>query len=79
MTTRENEHNMLRGVPFENLEKTFQDAIMICFRLKIRYIWIDTLCILQGDIDDWEHEAMNMGSIYSSCVLNIVAADSPDG
>lgn len=79
MTTRENEHEMKRGIPFGDLENTFRHAITICFRLGIGYLWIDALCILQGDADDWEHEAMHMGSIYSSCLLNIVAADSPDG
>jgi hypothetical protein len=79
MTTRENKHEMIKRIPFRDLEKTFQHAITICFRLGISYLWIDALCILQGDTGDWEHEAMHMGSIYSSCVLNIVAADSPDG
>jgi hypothetical protein len=79
MTTRENVNEMLRSIPFDFLDKTFQDAIMICRKLDFKHLWIDCLCILQGDASDWETEATNMGSIYGSCGLNIVAADSPDG
>lgn len=79
LTTRENLDEMLRRIPFESLTKTFQDAIKITRQLGFQYLWIDTLCILQGDVDDWMSEAAAMGSIYASCSLNIVASASPEG
>ncbi|KAK0713749.1 hypothetical protein B0T26DRAFT_649688, partial [Lasiosphaeria miniovina] len=39
----------LQGRGFENLPRIFTDAILLCFHLKIRYIWIDALCIVQDD------------------------------
>ncbi|PMD49345.1 HET-domain-containing protein [Hyaloscypha bicolor E] len=71
--------SLLQNIPFENLSKTFQDAIIATRRLGFQYIWIDSLCILQDDDDDWINEAAHMGSIYSGCFLNLVAADAPDG
>ena len=77
--TRNNLDSLLQNIPFENLSKTFQDAVITTRRLGFQYIWIDSLCILQGDDDDWINEAAHMGSIYSGCFLNLVAADAPDG
>ncbi|KAF8855434.1 HET-domain-containing protein [Acephala macrosclerotiorum] len=36
----------------EWLLKTFQDAISIARRLVLEYLWIDSLCILQDDLED---------------------------
>ena len=36
------------------LSKTFQDAITTTQELGIRYLWIDSICILQDDKEDWE-------------------------
>jgi heterokaryon incompatibility protein (HET) len=70
---------MLQRIPFEALSKTFRDAITITRRLGFQYLWIDSLCIVQGDDGDFVHESSLMGHIYSGCILNIVAADAPDG
>jgi hypothetical protein len=40
-----------RGIGFNYLCKTFQDAIIITRKLGFQYIWIDALCIIQ----DSEH------------------------
>lgn len=36
-------------VPWNALPKTFRDAIDLIYRLGIKYIWIDSLCILQDN------------------------------
>jgi hypothetical protein len=38
-----------KGINWQDLPKTFRDAIKICHILGIRYIWIDSLCIIQDD------------------------------
>ena len=78
-TLLSNVNSFHNGIPFGGLPRTFQDAISVARELGIAYIWIDSLCILQDDEDDWINEAAHMGSIYSSCFLNLVAADAPDG
>ena len=79
MTKRDNIDQMFEIIPFDSLDKTFQDAVLICRRLDIEYLWIDSICIIQGDAADWENEARYMGDIYASCSLNIVAAGASDG
>jgi Heterokaryon incompatibility protein (HET) len=66
-------------IVWESLSKTFQDAISITRRLGIRYIWIDSLCIIQNDVADWERESANMANIYQKSYLTLAAAASSSG
>ncbi|KAJ4985521.1 hypothetical protein SVAN01_08992 [Stagonosporopsis vannaccii] len=67
------------SIPWANLPKTFQDAVNITSRLGIKYIWIDSLCILQDDLNDWRHEGGKMCDVYSNSYLTIAASKSKDG
>jgi Heterokaryon incompatibility protein (HET) len=75
-TTKATLHERIKGITWESLPKTFQDAISITRRLQMRYIWIDSLCIIQDDSTDWEIEAANMGRIYEKSLLTISASIS---
>jgi hypothetical protein len=78
-TSSSNLERMRAKIPVSMLSRTFQDAIQITRFLEIRYIWIDSLCIIQDDQEDWEREAANMGSVYQNAFLTIAAARSADG
>lgn len=78
-TTKASMTDRLAGIPFDQLSKTFQDAILVTRRLGIRFIWIDSLCIVQDDLGDWEVEASKMMSVYSNAYLTIAATHSPNG
>lgn len=53
-TTRNTIKDRKRGIPWSELSKTFQDAINVTRSLGYLYIWIDSLCIVQDDKNDWE-------------------------
>ncbi|KAF4635806.1 hypothetical protein G7Y89_g2288 [Cudoniella acicularis] len=61
------------GVELEALLKTFRHAFDISCRLGIRYIWIDSLCILQDSEDDWLYQSAQMDQIYNNSLCNISA------
>jgi hypothetical protein len=61
-----------------HLPKTLQDAIRLTQELGIRYIWIDSICIIQDDKEDWEHESANMLSVYANASLTIAASNGND-
>ncbi|KAF2815398.1 HET-domain-containing protein, partial [Mytilinidion resinicola] len=65
-----------KGIPWAELPRTFQDSIQITAFLGYRYIWIDSICIVQGDQDDWERQSAQMGRYYESSVVTIVAASA---
>lgn len=58
------------------LPKTFADAVRVTRRLGIRYLWIDALCIIQDDPDDWLRESATMASVYGNSDITIVASRS---
>lgn len=37
------------GIEWEELPKTFQDAVTVARALEVDYLWIDSLCIIQDD------------------------------
>ncbi|KAI1174515.1 heterokaryon incompatibility protein-domain-containing protein [Nemania sp. FL0916] len=79
VATRANLESLLTTIPYGCLTKTFQDALRATQLLGFEYIWIDSLCILQDDEQDWLLEASRMSDVYSGCTINLVAADGPDG
>jgi len=62
-----------------HLSRTFRDAIHVTRQIGLRYLWIDSLCILQDSKEDWERESAIMGEIYSNSQCNIVAMAPEDG
>lgn len=78
-TTKATLEERKRGIIWEHLPQTFQDAIIFTRALKIRYLWIDSLCIVQNDTSDWEKEAAQMASIYANGMLTLAATRSADG
>jgi hypothetical protein len=72
-TTLETLAQRQRQIRFSELPKTFQDAITITRKLKVPYIWIDSLCIIQDSTEDWEIEAATMGTVYRNSLVCIAA------
>lgn len=76
-TTRQNLQQYSHQVPWNDLSKLLQDVIEVCRRLSIRYLWVDTLCIIQDSHEDWEGQAAKMADIYEGAFLTISAPSSP--
>lgn len=55
------------------LPPTFRDAVYMTHSLGFNYLWIDSLCILQDDKQDWRQESEAMCRIYKGAVCNIAA------
>jgi hypothetical protein len=78
-TTKSNWAKLAVNVSFSALPPLFQDAVIITRQLGLRYIWIDSLCIIQDSLRDWESESSKMGSIYQNSYITISATNSGDG
>ncbi|KAK1465075.1 heterokaryon incompatibility protein [Colletotrichum melonis] len=78
VTTTQNLHDRLDNLPFDNLPQTYKDAVTVAAFIEIPFLWIDGLCIIQGDADfkDWAELSSQMAEIYGNAVLVIAAADS---
>jgi hypothetical protein len=71
--------SFMKHLPVEILPNTFKDALRVTKRLGLDFIWIDSLCIIQDDDDDWQNEAALMSSVYHSSIINIAASSAHDG
>ncbi|OTA98378.1 hypothetical protein M426DRAFT_69937, partial [Hypoxylon sp. CI-4A] len=73
--TKANFTEFREEVPQSSLYQLFRDAITLTGKIGLRYIWIDCLCIMQGDsqddINDWSTQAGNMTAIYAGAFLTI--------
>ncbi|KAH8707548.1 heterokaryon incompatibility protein-domain-containing protein [Phaeosphaeriaceae sp. PMI808] len=78
-TLKENYKEHCKTIAPESLSKTFREAIHTTRKLGYRYIWIDSLCIIQDDDDDWVKEAATMSDVYQCAVLTIAAAHASGG
>jgi hypothetical protein len=77
--TRENEARLKKvGAHMNDLPLNFQEAIIVARELKMRYIWIDSLCICQGKGGDFATEGQLMHKVYRYSYCNIAIADSSD-
>ncbi|KAK3388051.1 heterokaryon incompatibility protein-domain-containing protein [Podospora didyma] len=76
MTTTATLSSFVSEIPTP-LPQTFADAVAVTRALGIRYLWIDSLCILQDSRDDWAEQAPLMGAIYSGAYVT-VSADAAD-
>ncbi|PMD40345.1 HET-domain-containing protein, partial [Hyaloscypha variabilis F] len=77
--TKSNYQQCLEQIQPEDLPQTFQDAITIARDLDTKYIWIDSLCIIQDSLDDWARESLEMADVYSYSYCTIAAAAASDG
>ncbi|KAK7949228.1 HET-domain-containing protein [Apiospora aurea] len=63
-------------IPFSSLPRSFRDAVTVTRELGIQYLWIDSICIIQDDDDDWAAEAQKMGDVFSSAYCTLAASSA---
>jgi hypothetical protein len=61
-------------MPIRILPKVFRDAVYITRKLGIRFLWIDSLCIVQDDPSDWKFQASKMADIFRNSLMTIASA-----
>ena len=71
-----NSHSI--SVNDEAIHRTIRDAIWLVARLGEKYIWVDSLCICQDDMENKMKQIANMGNVYSQALFTIVAASGSD-
>lgn len=64
---------MERSLHFSQISAVYQDAVKTTRHLGIRYLWIDALCIAQGDVNEWKTESLKMAETYSHAFVTIAA------
>jgi hypothetical protein len=55
------------------LPTSYKEALLVCRSMGFRYIWIDSLCIIQDSSEDWQDEALVMKDVYRNSTMNLCA------
>lgn len=66
----------MAGFDMSSLPKTHRDAIKVSRILGVRHLWIDSICICQDDVKDWERESARMAAVYANAYLTLSATGS---
>ncbi len=67
------------GIPLDDLVRHVSRCPRHDQEARNRYIWIDSLCIIQDSSEDWEREAASMAAIYRNATLTLAAAYATSG
>ncbi|KAH8653173.1 heterokaryon incompatibility protein-domain-containing protein, partial [Tricladium varicosporioides] len=71
--TSETQERLEEGIELEAFPKTFREAFDFSCRLGARYIWIDSICILQDSAEDWLDQSSIMDLVYNNSLCNLSA------
>lgn len=77
-TTLTNIDKFRKKIHFGDFPAMFQDAIVTTRKLGLEYLWIDSICIIQGEGGDFDQEAKLMEDVFSSAFC-VIAASSAQG
>lgn len=75
-TTASNIDSYYTRIPEDELTPVIRDTIRVCRAVNIKYLWVDALCIIQGDLADWNRESESMGRVYYHSYLTICPLSS---
>lgn len=64
------------GIQISSMPQVFREAVFVVRKLRLRYLWIDALCIIQDSTADWEQESVRMSDIFAHSYITIYAAAS---
>jgi hypothetical protein len=78
MTHKSNIDELSTRIKFASLPRTFRDAVTVARQLHKRYLWIDSLCIIQNDEAEWARESALMGEVYNNAYCTLAAWSSED-
>lgn len=73
-SNRDNVSEQIRGLNTSKLPQIFNDVFQVAVGMGINYVWIDSLCIVQDDPEDWNREAALMVQIYQYAEFTVAAA-----
>lgn len=76
-STRDTVRDQMRGLDVSKLPRNFNDVFQVATTVGISYVWIDSLCIIQDNPEDWNRESALMSQIYRNAYFTVAVAVPP--
>ncbi|KAK0710721.1 heterokaryon incompatibility protein-domain-containing protein [Lasiosphaeris hirsuta] len=67
-----------RTFDVDQLPAAIQDAMLLTYKLGIRYIWTDSLCIIQDSEEEWKAESVKMSTVFGCASVTIFTDSAVD-
>jgi hypothetical protein len=77
-TTNRTLQSHKQNIPWSTLPRTYQDAIALTRSLGFRWLWIDSLCVIQDDASEKDEVSLHMNHIFGNSFLTIAATSAMD-
>lgn len=77
-TLKTNVKERYKKLVTSDFPQTLQDAVRVTRGLGLEYLWIDRICIVQDDDDDWAREASIMADVYETAYVVVSATATED-
>ena len=74
-TLKANYQQRMDRIVYNQLPPVFAQAVRVTRALGVRYLWIDALCIVQDDLNEWRREAASMSEIYWNTICRLAVND----
>jgi hypothetical protein len=75
-TTKASIAQRQKAITTNEMTEVLRDAVAVTRALKIPYLWVDALCILQDDISDWERQCVDVAELYANAIVTICVPSS---
>lgn len=76
--TMSNLSRLQRSIEPSDMRRCVFDAIELTRSLGVRYIWVESLCVVQDNHEDWLDMMSKMSDIYRSAILTITTVGTND-
>lgn len=63
---------------FDKIPQAVRDAIKLVRNLGERYVWVDSICIVQDSADWWKLHCKMIDQVYGNAHFRICTADNPN-
>jgi hypothetical protein len=73
LTTTKTIEEYKLNIPWILLPATFREAVTVVRLLGLKYLWIDSLCIVQDSEEDWRRESGTMSSVFQNAFITLAA------
>lgn len=65
-----------KNIAWDTLPRAFQEAILLTKSLGVRFLWIDSLCVVQDDASDKLRTSLELDDIYGNAFLTIASTSA---
>jgi hypothetical protein len=67
-----------KAIPCSTLPRAYQEAIALVRALGFRWLWIDSLCLVQDDVQEKLEDSYLMDEVFGNAFLTIAATSASD-